>query len=203
MVGKGPVGAMVLALLLNGCALNGLVGGNAAPITYDLEAPDVSRTGGARGPHLAIATPTAVRTIDTDEILVRTADGRLSYFPGSAWGDRLPRLFQARLVEVFANSGAFRAVVTNQDRVSGDLSLTVEIRDFQVEVQNGHAEALVDVYAKLVDERRGAVIGTSRFTERAPAAKDDVDSGVRALNQVFSKVAMDILSWTARKRGQA
>lgn len=202
MVGKGIVGALLAGLVLSGCALGGLMGANSAPVTYDLQAPDVARSSGGRGPQISIATPIAVRTIDTDEILVRTEDGRLSYFPGSAWGDRLPKLFQARLVKVFADSGAFRAVVTNQDRISGDISLTVEIRDFQINVSQGRAEAVVDVYVKLVDERNGVVIGTNRFSGQAPAHKDDAGAGVRALNSVFQKVAVDILSWTSRKRGQ-
>lgn len=202
MTRVGPIGAVIAALMLSGCALANL-GQGSPPITYDLHAPEPGKIASARGPHLAIASPIAVRTIDTEEILVKTADGRLSYFPEAAWGDRLPRLLQARLVEVFSDSGAFRAVVTNQDRVPGDLSLTVEIRDFQVEVMNGHAEAVVDLFAKLVDERNGVVIGTQRFSERVPAARDDVNAGVKALNDAFKKVALDMLAWTSRRRGQA
>ena len=87
----------------------------------------------------------------------------MAYFSGAAWGDRLPRLFQARLVEALANSGAFRAILTNQDRVSGDLSLAIEIRDFEVEASPGGAEAVVDVYVKLVDEKNNSVVTTKRF----------------------------------------
>jgi cholesterol transport system auxiliary component len=204
MIGKSAASGFIAALLLSGCALGGLVGGGSAPVTYDLEAPELAKpVRSARSVHLAIHSPIAVRTIDTEEILVKSGDGKLAYFPGSVWGDRLPRLFQARLVEVFSNSGAFRAVVTSLDRVSGELSLTVELRAFQVEVSEGRAEAVVDVFVKLVDERSGVVIGTKRFVDRSPAVKDDVESGVRALNDAFHRISMELLNWTAHRRGQA
>ena len=128
---------------------------------------------GGGGVQLTIYPPVAVKTIDTEEILVKAANGRVAYFSGAAWGDRLPRLFQARLVEALANSGAFRAILTNQDRVSGDLSLAIEIRDFEVE-------------ASLAEPRPSSTSTSSSWTRKTiplsppsasmhsvPAASDD------------------------------
>src|SRR5271165_1121544 len=123
---KGAIAALVVAILLCGCSLGSMLGGSA-PATYDLQAPPIEKAHGARSVQLMIYPPVAVKTIDTEEILVKSANGRVAYFSGVAWGDRLPRLFQARLVEALANCGAFRAILTNQDRVSGDLSLAIEI----------------------------------------------------------------------------
>ncbi len=117
-----------------------------------------------------------------------------------AWGDRLPRLFQARLVETLANSGAFRAVLTNQDSVSGDLSLAIEIRDFQVETAASSSEAVVDVYVKLVNERSNAVVATKRFQAHEKAASQDPGAGVVALNTAFQQVVRDIVSWVSQRR---
>jgi cholesterol transport system auxiliary component len=146
-----------------------------------------------------ISPPVAVKTIDTEEILVKGANGRVAYYSGVAWGDRLPRLFQARLVETLANSGAFRAVLTNQDRVSGDISLAIEIRDFEVETLPGGSEAVVDVYVKLVDDHTNAVVTTKRFQARKPAAGEDPGAGIQALNCAFQEVAAQIVSWVSRR----
>jgi len=147
-----------------------------------------------------ITPPVAVKTIDTEEILVKGANGRVAYYSGVAWGDRLPRLFQARLVESLANSGAFRAVLTNQDRVAGDLSLAIEIRDFQVETSaNGTAEAVIDVYVKLVNEHNSAVVTAKRFQARQPAAGADSNAGIQALNTAFQQVVRDIVIWVSRR----
>lgn len=146
-----------------------------------------------------IAPPVAVKTIDTEEILVKGANGRVSYYSGMAWGDRLPRLFQARLVETLANSGAFRAVLTNDDRAPGDLSMAIEIRDFQVDTTAGNPEAVVDVYVKLVNERTNSVVTAKRFQARQAAASQDPSAGVDALNAAFQQVVRDIASWVSRR----
>ncbi len=181
------------------CGCSGLVGGSA-PATYDLQAPAIGQARGSRSVQLMIAPPVAVKTIDTDEILVKGANGRVAYYSGMAWGDRLPRLFQARLVETLANSGAFRAVLTNQDRVSGDLSLAIEIRDFQVETAASSSEAVVDVYVKLINERSNAVVATRRFQAREKAASQEPGAGVEALNTAFQQVVRDIVSWVSQRR---
>jgi cholesterol transport system auxiliary component len=183
--------------MLGGCTF-GLSGGSP-PATYDLEAPAVAKVHGVRSVQLTINPPVAVKTIDTEEILVKGANGRVAYFTGVAWGDRLPRLFQARLVEALANSGAFKAILTNQDRVSGDLSLGIEIRDFQVETSAPSAEAVVDVYVKLIDEKNNAVVTTKRFQARAPAAGNDAGSGIQALNSAFQQVASAVVAWVSRR----
>ena len=180
------------------CGCSGLLG-TPAPATYDLQSPAVAKARGAGTVQLMVSPPVAVKTIDTEEILLKGANGRIAYYSGVAWGDRLPRLFQARLVEALANSGAFRAVLTNQDRVSGDLSIAVEIRDFQVEAVEGGSEAVVDVYVKLVDERNSAVVTTKRFHAHQAAAGPDPATGIQALNGAFQQVAREIVSWVSRR----
>jgi len=191
-----------VAMLLGACSLGSIVGGSP-PATYDLQAPSMEKIRSARNSQLSIGIPIAIRTIDTEEILVKALDGRVSYFSGVAWGDRLPRLFQARLAQAFENSGSFRAVLTSQDRVTGDISLAIEIRDFEVETQAGGSEAVVDVYVKVVDEHGSTVVGTKRFQERTRVAGTEVTAGIQALNTTFQKVASDIVAWVSMRRGQA
>jgi len=45
------------------------------------------------------------------------------------------------------DAGAFRAVLTSEDRVGGEYTLSVQIREFGVEVDNGKAEAVVTLFA--------------------------------------------------------
>ncbi len=192
---KSEIAAIAAAIMLGGCTF----AGGSPPATFDLQAPPVEKVRGGGAVQLTIYPPVAVKTIDTEEILIKSASGRVAYFSGAAWGDRLPRLFQARLVEALANSGAFRAILTNQDRVSGDLSLAIEIRDFQVEAAAGGSEALIDVYVKLVDEKNNSVVTTKRFHARVPAASDDAGAGIQALNAAFQQVTLAIVSWVSRR----
>jgi cholesterol transport system auxiliary component len=189
------IAALATASLLGGCAFIG----STPPATYDLEAPAIAKSRGTNSVQIMVAPPVAIKTIDTEEILVKGANGRVAYYSGTAWGDRLPRLFQARLVEALANSGAFRAVLTNQDRVPGDYSLAIEIRDFQVETTAAGAEAVVDVYVKLVNEHNSAVVTTKRFQTHQLAASQDPAAGIQALNGAFQGVVREIVSWVSRR----
>ncbi len=199
---KRSIFAVITASMIGGCSLGGMFGGSP-PATFDLQAPSTGKIYGARSLQLTINPPVAIKTIDTEEVLVKSAGGRVSYFSGVAWADRLPKLFQARLVETFANSGAFRAILTNQDRIAGDLSLSIEIRDFQVEVRSGSSEAVIDVYVKLANERENAVVATRHFQERTTAGSEEIGAGVQALNMTFQKIAVAIVLWTTQRRGQS
>ncbi len=200
MVKLSHIAVCCVCLLLGGCALAGL-GGTGAPETFDLTPAAIAKQDGRKVPlHVSVAMPSATRPLETDQILVRDSAGKLSYFGGAAWGDRLPRLVQSRLVQALADSGRFRVVGTSQDRVQGDVTLALELRSFNVQVDNGHAKGVVDLVAKLIDERQDRVVATRRFEMTAPALKDDAASGVAALTQAFHTIAQDIVAWTANPR---
>lgn len=194
------VAALGAALMVGGCALAGL-GGNSAPDIYDLPAADVQKGGRKLPVYIAVSTPNAMRSLDTDQILVRDPQGRLTYFPASSWGDRLPKLVQARLMQALTDSGRFKAVGKSDDRAPSDVTLNIDMRSFNIEVKNGHAEAVVDIVAKLVDERNGKIMATKQFSAIAPAVKDDAAAGVAALSQAFSQITTPLINWSANSSG--
>jgi cholesterol transport system auxiliary component len=192
-------------LWLGGCAaMTGMGGGSSAPTTYNIMTPPkvASMRSSRLASQVTVSAPQAIRALDTDRIMVSSPGGRISYFPESAWSDRLPRLVHSRLVEALQDSGAFKAVLTSQDRVDGDYAIATEIRAFQIDVGNG-AAANVTIFAKIVDERRGRVIATREFSARIPAAKDDPAAGVAALQDGFNKVTDELVRWSASPRGGA
>jgi cholesterol transport system auxiliary component len=184
--------------------MTGLGGSSSAPTTYNLMPAKVAPMRSSRlASQVTVSPPQSIRALDTDRILVSAPGGRISYFADSAWSDRLPRLVQSRLVEALQDSGAFRAVLTSQDRVDGDYAIGTEIRAFQIDVDNGSTAATVTIFAKVVDERRGRVIATREFSARVPASKDDPTAGVAALQDGFNQVTGELVRWTASPRGGA
>jgi cholesterol transport system auxiliary component len=184
---------LMLALAVSGCALamNG-----TPPQTYDLVAPEVASVRGQPLPvQLVVRTPTAVRALDTERILVRPASERISYYPASAWSDRLPRLVRARLTEALEDSGHFRAVVTEDDRVTSNYSLQIAIRAFEMSVNGKPPEGHVALSAKIVDERAGEVVASRRFESRVRAKSDAVGEGVAAITSAFHDVSRDLIRW--------
>ncbi len=79
------------------------------------------------------------------------------------------------------------------------MSLAIEIRDFQVETKAESAEAVVDVYVKLVDEHNSAVVTTKRFQARQKAVGTDAGAGIQALNIAFQQTVREIVSWVSRR----
>lgn len=188
--------AGLICLGLCGCAIAG--GGGSAPDTYDLVAPR-SFAGTARGApwQLLVYEPTAVYALETNRLMVRPAPDQVSYYKDVAWSDRLPRLVQARMIESFQNSGAVKAV----SGTTGQFGLATELRAFQVDVSSGRAAAEVDIFAKLTNTTSGHVIATRGFSARVPATTDKAEDVIAALNQAFTEVQQDMITWvTARRR---
>ncbi len=184
---------LFLALAMSGCAL--AVNG-APPQTYDLIPPDIAAVRAQPIPvHIVVRTPTAVRALDNERILVRPASERISYYPDAVWGDRLPRLLRARIAETLEDSGHFKAVVTEDDRVTGSYSLQIAIRAFEMSVNGKPPEGHVDLSAKIVDERVGKVVASQRFESRVQAASDAASDGVAAITTAFHDVTRALVAW--------
>ena len=131
--------AVELAGILVGSCLGT---GVSPPTIYDLSAPKVMTLTAPRAAkfQLVVNEPSAVRALESDRILIK--DGvRVSYYKGAAWSDRLPRLLQARMVEAFQNAGLVSAVGSRADRLDADYELATQVQSFQVEINQGRAEA--------------------------------------------------------------
>jgi cholesterol transport system auxiliary component len=168
-----------MCLGLAGCAL----GGSAAPTTYDLVAPRSFAPAKGAGYQLVVAEPTTVQALDTNRIMIRPRADQISYYKGVAWSDRLPHLYQVRMIETLQNSGAVKAVFSSNDRADGEYTLATEVRAFQIDNTSGHPSADVDVFAKLINNDTSKVVASKGFTARVASASDDPAAGVAALNQ--------------------
>jgi cholesterol transport system auxiliary component len=175
-----------------------MAGGGRAPATYDLIAPR-GFAGVRPAPYqLVIQEPVAVQQLDTMRLMVRPKADQVSYYKGVAWSDRLPRLLQTRMIESFQNSGAVRSVSGSV----GQVALASELRAFQIDVSTGHAVAEVDMVVRLINTGSGRVIKSKGFSAQVPARTDGPEDAVAALNQAFTEVVQDMITWVAaRKRG--
>lgn len=186
--------AGLICLGLAGCAI---AGGGKAPDTYDLVAPrGFAGTTRAAPWQLVVYEPSAVHALSTDRLMVRPRAEQVSYYKGVAWSDRLPHLVQARMIESFQNSGAVKAV----SATSGQFGLATELRAFQVDVSSGKAAAEVDIFAKLVNTTSGRVVATRGFSARVPATTDKPADVIAALNQAFTEVQQDMITWVSARR---
>ncbi|NMG38421.1 ABC transporter [Chelativorans sp. ZYF759] len=185
----------VFALLaLPGCAaLPGL--GPAALDTYDLTPPPVAAAGGARSrTQLLIAEPSALRSLDAENIVVRTSPGSIEFLSGAQWADRLPRIVQARLADAFQATGRLGGVGRPGEGLAIDYQLVSDIRAFEVRVF-GQRRATVEISVRLLDDRNGVVRATRVFQAEVPLTGTGNDAYIAALDRAHQQMAAELVPW--------
>ena len=180
--------------IVNG--ISSLTGGGA-PMNYalhDLTAPTVSKPAALPMGQLVVTRPTSLVALSTQRVLLDVGGGDAPVFDDVRWGDTLPILVQARLIETMENAGDVR-VVSDAGAATGDFQLVLDLRAFHM-VSLPTPTAQVSIAAKLFDNA-DKVIDAKTFSDTEPLAKlDDSSVGIAGLNDAFGKVAADITTWT-------
>lgn len=188
---KGTVIALPLtALILSGC------GTAAKNDTYDLSAAVDGDGPAAKSRQILIASPTALRALDSEQIVIRVSSSEIQYLSRAQWGDKLPRMVQSKLVEAFENSGKLGGVGIPGQGLAIDYQVVTDIRSFEIDASSGN-QAVVEISAKILNDRNGSVRAQKVFRATAPAGGDN-DGFVKSLDRAFSTVASEIVSWTLR-----
>lgn len=189
--GRSGLAPLVLAgaVVLGGCS-------SPPPATFDLSAaPRPAGVGSLAS--LAVTEPVAVLLVDSDRVAIRSPGDKVAYLPGAQWPDRLPRIFQAKLIQSFENASKIGLVGRPGDRVTAANALNTEIRTF--EAREDTREVVVEVSAKIVDDKSGRVVAAQFFTARAPVEQLTGPSVAVALNGVARQVMAQIVRWVASR----
>ncbi|MGR9275175.1 ABC-type transport auxiliary lipoprotein family protein [Rhizobium leguminosarum] len=188
---RGTMIALPLtAMILSGC------GTAAKNDTYDLPAAVDGSGPAAKSRQILIASPTALRSLDSEQIVIRVSPSEIQYLSKAQWGDKLPRIVQSKLVEAFENSGKLGGVGMPGQGLAIDYQIVTDIRSFEIDASNGN-QAVVEISAKILNDRNGSVRTQKVFRAMAPAGGDN-DGFVKGLDRAFSTVASEIVSWTLR-----
>lgn len=184
-----------MALVLTGC---GALGGKPAPLdTYQLSAPGPDTEQKRGSTQILIAEPSALKSLDGENIVVEPAAGSIQFLKGAQWADRLPRVVQARLAEAFQRSGQFGGVGLPGEGLAIDYQVITEIRAFQIRVSGGD-QARIEIAVKILNDRNGAVRAQKTFTAVSGVSGSGNDAYVSALDRAFREAASEIVAWTAR-----
>mgnify|MGYP001262149902 FL=1 len=181
--------------LLAGCG-SLLTGPTPQLDTFELTAPQLESRSVRSRMQILVAEPSALKSLDSQNILIEVAPGEIAYLKGAQWADRLPRIVQARLADAFQRGGGFAGVGRPGEGLAIDYQVVMELRTFGVRVSGGQ-RAEVDIFVKLLNDRNGTVRAARNFTASVPVGGGDNDAYVRAINAAFATVARDIVNWTA------
>lgn len=192
-IGRLASGALVSALLLSGCALLG--GGSSKPLdTYELTAPAATSAGRRSGSQILVAEPTALKALDSENIVIKPSAGIIQYLSGAQWADRLPRIVQARLAETFQRSGRI-GVGRPGEGLAIDYQLIIDVRAFEVRLDGGD-RADVKLYVRILNDRNGVVRSARLFETSAAVGGGGNNAFVSALDAAFGSAATQIVEWT-------
>lgn len=185
-----------LALALGATTLLAACGARPVP-TYNLSAPSgFSARGGGSG-QMVVPTPSALAALNTEKIMVMPGGGQIAYLGDAQWGDSLPALLQARIIQAFENASLLRRVARPGDGVSADYQLLVDIRTFGLRITPEGPQAVVEVAAKLIANASGRILAAQVFQAAAPAASSEGAAVALALDQASDKVMVDMVKWAA------
>lgn len=185
-----------IALLMAGLMLTGC-GTGPAPDTFDLSTPKASVSAPARKRQVLVTEPTAVKALDSDQIVVRVGGGEIQYLAKAQWSDRLPRLVQARLVQSLENTGKLAGVGKPGQGLAIDDQIVSDIRAFEI-VTTSNSMARVEISVKLLNDRNGTVRAQQSFSAEVPAGSGN-PSFVKAMDRGFAAVTDDIVAWVLKE----
>ncbi|WP_245439376.1 ABC-type transport auxiliary lipoprotein family protein [Aminobacter sp. MSH1] len=182
------------ALTLSGCA--SLFVSTPPPLdTYELTAPSVTGRSGSSRRQILIAEPSALKSLDGQSIVIKPSPGSIQFLKGAQWSDRLPRILQARLAETFQRAGGYVGIGKPGEGLAIDYQVIVEVRSFEIRV-GGAAQAEVELFVRLLNDRNGQVRASRVFNATAPVSGAGNDDYVAALDAAFGQAAADIVKWT-------
>ncbi|XHM78201.1 ABC-type transport auxiliary lipoprotein family protein [Mesorhizobium sp. ANAO-SY3R2] len=183
-----------MALALSGCT--SLFVRTPPPLdTYELTAPSVIGRSGLSRRQILVAEPSALKSFDGQNIVIKPSPASIEFLKGAQWSDRLPRIVQARLVETYQRAGGFIGVGKPGQGLAIDYQVIVEIRGFDIKLGGGD-RAEVDLFVNLLNDRTGQVRASRLFKASAPVSGSGNAAYTDALDRAFGEAAREIVKWT-------
>lgn len=182
----------LLGALLAGC------GGSAKSDTFDLSvsAPPVSQAPSLRSRQLLIAEPTALKALDSENIVVRLSGSEVQYLANSQWSDSLPKMVQSKLVEAFEDTGKLGGVGRPGQGLAIDYQVVSDIRTFEIDTKGNVAN--IEISVKLLNDRNGTVRAQEVFRSSARVNGSGNANFVKAMDTAFAAVSREIVAWTLK-----
>jgi len=179
--------------------LEHMVGGGTSQAeipVYDLVAATNFPSGPAKAPAwmLIVPEPTTLMGFNTDKILLQPETDESVPLANARWGDNLPVLVQAKVIQSFENAGYARSVSRTREGVTGDYQLLLDIRSFHI-ATGPEPVAEIDFVAKLLD-KDGKIINATTFQATTEAKGTDAKAYVAAIDEAFAKLMTDLVAWT-------
>jgi cholesterol transport system auxiliary component len=181
----------LMAALITGC------GSKANNDTFDLSLTPAAQGASARNRQILVPEPTALKSLNSEQVVVRVSQSEIQYLADSRWGDRLPALVQSKLVEAFENSGRLGGVGKPGQGLAIDYQVVTDIRAFEV-TAGPRRVANVEISAKILNDRNGSVRAQNTFKATVPVTGSENRDFIESLDKAFATVGAEIVEWSLK-----
>ncbi|TAA61519.1 ABC-type transport auxiliary lipoprotein family protein [Shinella sp. JR1-6] len=148
----------------------------------------------AKSRQILVPQPSALKALDSEQIVIRPSASEIQYLAGAQWSDSLSKMVQAKLVQAFENTGRLGGVGKPGEGLAIDYQIVTDIRAFEVQTAGADA-AVVEISAKLLNDRNGTVRAQKVFRATVPVGGAGNPAFVKALDAAFAAVTADIVGW--------
>ena len=142
---------------------------------------------------ISVPEPIAVLALDTQRMLTRSESGQIAPFGDAQWSDNIPKLLQAKLVQVLDDAGADAQITTPDQAGAGGTQLVIDLQAFAL--STGTPPTAQITFAAKIVNGAGKIVGTRQFQAAVPAASAETAATVAAFNKAFGKIAGDLVTW--------
>jgi cholesterol transport system auxiliary component len=149
----------------------------------------------ARNRQILVPLPSALKALDSEQVVIRPSPAEIQYLAQSQWSDSLTRMVQAKLVQAFENTGRVGGVGKPGEGLAIDFQVATDIRAFEVQT-SGADTAVVEISAKILNDRNGSVLKQKVFRATAPVRGTGNPAFIAALDAAFAAVTTEIVGWT-------
>lgn len=187
----------VAVLAVSAAVLASCGGAKAVNDTFNLTSVPTVEGPSARSRQILVPEPSALKALGSDQVVVRPTSSEVQYLAKAQWSDSLPKLVQAKLIQAFETTGRVGGVGKPGEGLAIDYQVVTTLRAFEVRT-NGPATAVVEIFAKIVNDRNGTVRAQQVFRATAPVSGAGGPAFVAGLDAAFARVTADIVAWTLK-----
>jgi cholesterol transport system auxiliary component len=134
-----------------------------------------------------------VQMLDSQNVVVHVSGQEYQFLGDSQWSDRLPKLVQLKLAQAFQASGKVGGAGLPGEGLAIDEQVQTTINTFEISPSQG--AAVVDITARLLNDRTGQVRATKNFRAAAPLSGSGNKASIAALNTAFGQVSGELVGW--------
>lgn len=198
-MGAGAIrgSAYAAAMLSMLVALAGCGAGKASSDTFALSSAVEIAGPSAKNRQILVPEPTALKALDSEQVVIRVTPAEIQYLAKARWSDRLPKMVQSKLIEAFENTGKLGGVGRPGEGLAIDYQVVADIRAFEIQSAGGD-HAHIEISVKILNDRNGTVRAQRVFSADAPARSTSNASFIAALDAAFAQASADIVGWTLK-----